>query len=134
MEKLIPGMRYPRLEREFMRDVLAGVPAPTARDHVHQIEQRLAKGAEEYGSSQFWVPPLRRIFEEVGEEVDDVIGWSALAAIRMRYMGHGGLVDQFAKEIGRGVVPLYATIDATLGLLGEDVERGHYPVAHLQDR
>lgn len=129
MTDLIPGMRYPRLEREFMREVLAeAANGEDTREHIARMEQRLADGAEEYGSGQFWTVTMLKLLGEIREELDDTVCWSALLSIRIREAGYPELAGWLANELRR-VVPLYSALESVHELLGPDAQRAHYPVA-----
>jgi hypothetical protein len=108
MTTIIRGNRYPDLERQFVRQVCSraamvtnGKAAATER-LVEHTSERLAKGAEEYGPSQFWNVPIvgektadkTPLICELQEEAADILGWGALTAIRFRERGWFDLVTK----------------------------------------
>lgn len=93
------GRRYPELEQDFIKLAIGYSGLVTngrtveANEIFHRIVERLAKGAEEYGPAQFWVPNL---IPEIEEECDDIVGWSALESVKMRERGEARHIPQLA--------------------------------------
>lgn len=102
------GRRYPDLERKFVLSVCqrAGMftngKQAAARKIADHVAERLDKGAGEYGSAQFWHVPIigdrteakTPLFCELQEEAADILGWGALASIRLQQKGWGDLATQ----------------------------------------
>lgn len=101
-----PGRRYPDLERKFVRQSCDRAGMTTNGQHraiekiVRHTEDRLTRGANEYGESRFWHVPMVGVESEVGkslvdelqEEVADVFAWGALLSLRLRAKGWSDLV------------------------------------------
>jgi hypothetical protein len=69
-------MRRPKFEVEFLR---AASRTTSGEAYVNRVLNRLNKGAAEYDDS--WSKrPVSELLEELGEEGDDLGGWSVLAA------------------------------------------------------
>jgi hypothetical protein len=102
------GRRYPELERKFVSSVCMRAGMGTngrdvaAEKIVDHVEERLAKGAEEYGNIQFWQVPIigekkpksTPLICELQEEAADILGWGALTSIRFREKGWLDLVTK----------------------------------------
>lgn len=100
------GRRYPDLERKFVTQACsrAGMVTNQKTAAIHKIadhvSERLTKGAEEYGASQFWHVPMvgegtergNSLVGELQEEAADIFGWGALLSIRLREKGWTDLV------------------------------------------
>lgn len=108
MTTIIRGNRYPELERDFVRKVCSRAAMVTNEKQatmerlVEHTSERLAKGAIEYGPSQFWNVPIIGesklgkvpLICELQEEAADILGWGALTAIRLREKGWLDLVTK----------------------------------------
>lgn len=108
MEKPEPNRRYPDLERKFVSSVCMRAGMRTngrdaaAEKIVNHVEERLTKGAEEYGATQFWRVPIigektekvTPLICELEEEAADILGWGALTSIRFREKGWMDLVTK----------------------------------------
>lgn len=108
MQVPVEGRRYPELERKFVSSVCMRAGMGTngklgaAEKLVDHVEERLAKGAEEYGNIQFWQVPIigektpktTPLICELQEEAADILGWGALTSIRFREKGWMDLVTK----------------------------------------
>jgi hypothetical protein len=95
-----PWRRSSSFEGQFFDHVLqtAGVRGPLADDFRRRVEQRLAKGAREYGPDNYLEPDVDNL-REAAEEPLDVLGWIILELQRLYLDEAQGMPARTAETI-----------------------------------
>lgn len=95
-----PWRRSSSFEGQFFDHVLqtAGVRGPLAADFRRRVEERLAKGAREYGPANYLEPAADNL-REAAEEPLDVLGWIVLEMQRLYLDEAQGMPARTAETI-----------------------------------